>query len=61
MELKAEYIGQIKKYMGYIDENLKTINQNKTIGIIVVRENNKYIVRYCSNPEIFITTYELSI
>lgn len=34
-ELKAEHIGQIQKYMNYIDKNLKTINQEKTIGIII--------------------------
>ena len=34
-ELKKEHIGQIQVYMNYIDSNLKTINQNKTIGIII--------------------------
>ena len=33
-ELKKEHIGQIQVYMNYIDENLKKITQNKTIGII---------------------------
>ena len=30
-ELKKEHIGQIETYMNYIDKNLKTINQDKTI------------------------------
>ena len=34
-ELKKEHIGQIEFYMNYIDKNLKNINQNKTIGIII--------------------------
>ena len=36
-ELKAEYIGQIQKYINYIDKNIKTINQDKTIGIIICK------------------------
>ena len=34
-ELKKEYIGQIEVYMNYIDLNLKKMNHNKTIGIII--------------------------
>ena len=33
-ELKKEHIGQIQVYMNYIDNNLRKINQDKTIGII---------------------------
>ena len=35
--LKKEHIGQIQTYMNYIDKNLKTIEENKTIGIIIVK------------------------
>ena len=35
-ELKKEYIGQIQIYMNYIDNNLKKINQDKTVGIIIL-------------------------
>ena len=56
-ELKKEHIGQIEVYMNYIDSHLKNINQNKTIGIIITKENNKYIIKYCSNPKIFVNTY----
>ena len=56
-ELKKSHIGQIEVYMNYIDSHLKNMNQNKTIGIIITKENNKYIIKYCSNPKIFVTTY----
>lgn len=46
-ELKKEHTGQIMTYMNYIDENIKTINQNKTIGIIICREDNHYVIKYC--------------
>ena len=43
-ELKKEYIGQIEVYMNYIDNNLKGINNDKTIGIIICRKDNKFII-----------------
>lgn len=58
-ELKSEYIGQIQKYMNYIDKEVKTIDENTTIGIIIVRKENKYVMEYCSDKRIFETTYVL--
>ena len=58
-ELMKEHIGQIQVYMNYIDENIKCINHNKTIGIIIAKYNNEYVMRYCSDPRIYNTTYEL--
>ena len=36
--LKKEHIGQIETYMNYIDKNIKTIDEYKTIGIIIVKK-----------------------
>ena len=58
-KLKKEHIGQIETYMNYINKNIKRINQDKTIGIIITKEDNKYIMSYCSDERIFNTTYEL--
>ena len=58
-ELKKEHIGQIQVYMNYIDENIKNINHDKTIGIIIAKYNNEFVMRYCSDPRIYNTTYEL--
>ena len=58
-ELKKEYIGQIQVYMNYIDNNLKSINQDKTIGIIICKKNNKYIMEYCSDKRILSKEYLL--
>ena len=58
-ELKKEHIGQIEFYMNYIDKNLKSINQNKTIGIIICRKENKYVIEYCSDDRIIAREYEL--
>ena len=58
-ELKKEHIGQIQVYMNYIDNNLKKINQDKTIGIIICKKNNKYIIEYCSDNRVISKEYEL--
>ena len=58
-ELKKEHIGQIEFYMNYMDKNLKNINQNKTIGIIICKKENKYVIEYCSDDRIIAREYEL--
>ena len=58
-DLKKEHIGQIEVYMNYIDYNLKGISDNKTIGLIVVKENNKYIIKYSSDKRIKVVEYSL--
>ena len=58
-ELKKEHIGQIQVYMNYIDENLKNFNQNKTIGLIICKQDNKYVIKYCSDDRIISRVYEL--
>ena len=58
-ELKKEHIGQIEIYMNYIDTNLRSINQNNTIGIIICRKDNKYVIEYCSDYRVISREYEL--
>ena len=58
-ELKKEHIGQIQTYMNYIDKNVKTINQDKTIGIIICKKDNHFIMEYCSDERIFTSKYIL--
>ena len=45
--------------MNYIDNNLKTINQEKTNGIIICKKENKYVIEYCSDKRIVSIHYEL--
>ena len=45
--------------MNYIDKNLKNINQDKTIGIIICKKENKYVIEYCSDNKIMSREYEL--
>ena len=58
-ELKKEHIGQIETYMNYIDKNLKTITQDKTIGIIICKKDNHFIMEYCSDQRILTREYKI--
>lgn len=58
--LKKEHIGQVEVYMNYIDYNVKNITDNKTIGLIVTKENNKYIIKYSSDKRIKTIEYQLT-
>ena len=58
-ELKKEYVGQIEVYMNYIDKNIKTIDENKTVGVIIVKKDNKFVMDYCSDPRILSKEYIL--
>ena len=59
IEFKKEHIGQIETYMNYIDKNLKKVTQDKTVGIIICKRYNKYIIEYCSDNRIITREYEL--
>ena len=59
-ELKKEHIGQIEVYMNYIDKHIKSINQDKTIVIIISRRDNNYYIEYSSDNRILTREYILS-
>ena len=59
-ELKKEHIGQIQIYMNYIDKHIKTINQDKTIGIIITKRDNHYYIEYSSDKRILSREYILN-
>ena len=58
-ELKKEHTGQIQTYMNYIDKNIKTIEENDTVGIIVCKQDNDYVIKYCSDERIIARKYKI--
>ncbi len=58
-ELNFSHTGQIQNYMNYIDKNVKSIEDNKTVGIIICKRENKYVIEYCSDKRIVAKHYEL--
>ena len=59
-ELKKEYIGQIGTYINYIDKNIRSLDQDKTIGIIICKKGNDFVMEYCSDDRIFETNFVLN-
>ena len=58
-EFKVEYISQVQKYMNYIDKNIKQITNDNTVGIIICKKENNFVIEYCSDPRITIRKYAL--
>lgn len=58
-EFKVEYISQVQKYMNYIDKNIKEMSNNNTIGIIICKKENKFVIEYCSDERIAVREYAL--
>lgn len=58
-ELNSNHTGQIQKYMNYVDKHIKTIDENDTVGIIICKKNNQYVIDYCSDKRILSREYEL--
>ena len=46
--------------MNYIDKHIKSINQDKTIGIIISRRDNHYYIEYSSDKRILTREYILT-
>ena len=58
-EVNSKHTGQIQNYMNYIDRNVKSFDDNKTVGIIICKCDNKYVIDYCSDERIVAKEYEL--
>ena len=59
-KIKHTDIGQLNFYVNYVEDNIKDINHNKTIGLLIVKENDKYIIKYTTSNDILVTTYALN-
>ena len=57
-EFKVEYISQVQKYMNFIDKNIKEIDNNKTMGILICKKENRFVIEYCSDERIAVREYE---
>ena len=45
--------------MNYIDKNIKNLYQDKTIGIIICKKDNTFVMEYCSDERIFRSIYKI--
>ena len=45
--------------MNYIDKKIKETSNNNTIGILICKKENKFVIEYCSDKRITVRKYEL--
>ena len=58
-KLKKEHTGQIQNYMNYIDKNIKEKDDNNTVGIIICKKDDHFVIDYCSDKRIISREFEL--
>lgn len=61
-KLKHQDIGQMQMYVNYYDREIKTANENPTIGIILCKEKDDFVIEYTlpqDNNQIFAKEYQL--
>ena len=56
-EIKKEHIGQIQTYMNYVDVNLRKEFHNKTTGVLLVRKNDKWLIKYINGDDVTIRNF----
>ena len=55
-------IGQMQMYVNYYDREIKVKDENSTIGMILCKEKNDFVVKYTlpkDNNQIFAKEYQL--
>lgn len=57
--LKKEDKAQMEYYIKLIDEQIKEVHHNKTIGIIINKESDAFIANFIRSEEIIPLTYKL--
>ncbi len=60
--LKHQDLGQIQMYVNYFDEEIKTEEENKTIGTILCKNKKESTIRYTlgkGNKQIFASKYKM--
>ena len=58
-ELRKEDKAQMEFYMKLVDKQIKEAHHNKTIGIIITKESNEFIVNFVSSDDIIPLSYKL--
>ena len=60
-EIKHQDLGQMQMYVNYYDREVRSIDENKTIGIVLCKDKSKSVVEYTlpeNNEQIFGSKYQ---
>ena len=58
-EMKIKDCDQISFYTSLIDSKIKEPTNNKTIGLLIVKEKDSFVLKYATNKELLVSTYKL--
>ena len=58
-EFKEVYICQVLKYINVVDNTIKQLNQNNTIGIIICKKLDNYYIEYTTDEIIKKVQYKI--
>ena len=60
-KLKHQDIGQMQMYVNFYDKEIKEESENKTIGILLCKENDEFVVKYTipEDSNVFSKEYKL--
>ena len=53
-ELQHHDISQLEFYVKFVDKNIKRDNHNKTIGVLIVKKKNKFVIEYTTSDDILV-------
>jgi len=57
--MKISDCNQLMFYTKLIDKYIKEKNNNKTIGLLIAKERNNFVIKYATDNELFTSTYKL--
>ena len=57
--MKVKDCDQLNFYTSLVDKYIKEANNNKTIGLLIAKEKNSFVIKYATSKNIFTTTYKL--
>jgi hypothetical protein len=52
--------GDVIVIKNYIDKNIKEQFNNNTMGILICKRKNKFVIEYCSDERIAVREYEFA-
>lgn len=58
-ELRREDKAQVEFYLNLVDKSFKKATQNKTIGIIISKKQDKFIANFIRSNKLFPLTYKI--
>lgn len=61
---KPEYMGQLNFYLEALDQDIKKLHENPSIGILLCKEHDSQVVKYCMNRSLspaLVAAYETQL